>query len=269
MPRPISPENPYVLQQYINGYEFCTHSHVHNGVMQSFICCPSSDMLMRYMDCKTNFSESISNDAEQWTRDFLERWMKVLRKSQADDPRYIDLTGHFSFDFIVDSDGTLYPIECNPRIHTAIVLLSDYNPEQIAASYFGKKENGLIVPDEHAKDRFSWMFHALPIALACTILPKNWRRYLHPLLEQSSFDVDPLKTPVPAITISPPVRTGFSDILMDYISGSERDPMLDLADPFPFAMQHITWIWLLTRLVYVQLRGWSRVNVSTSRIFSC
>jgi hypothetical protein len=220
------------------------------------------------MDCKTSFSQSIAEDAEEWTREFLSRWKKALKSENREEGDEVCLSGHFSFDFIVDSEGTLYPIECNPRVHTAIVLLSTYAPDKLADSYFGKKENGLIIADEIAQDRYSWIFHALPMALACYILPKSWLSKLHPLLTPS-MDIDPLKTSVPAITISPPVRSPLGEIIDSYISGSEKDPMLDPVDPFPFAMQHLTWMWLLGRLVYVQGKGWSRVNVSTSRLFSC
>lgn len=239
---------------------------------------------MRYMDCKTNFSQSIAEDAEQWTREFLERWKTALKKEEEkrmnnrpapidgedeeEQPRTISLSGHFSFDFIVDSEGTLYPIECNPRIHTAVVLLATANSQQMALSYLGKKENGILHADEIAKERYSWIFHALPIALACKIIPRKYWKSIHPLLE-SSLDIDPLKTSVPAITISPPVRSELSEIIMSYVNGSEKDPMLDLDDPFPFAFQHLTWTWLLARLVYYHARGWSRLNVSTSRIFTC
>lgn len=236
--------------------------------MQSFVCCPSSDMLMRYMDCKTSFSHSIAEDAEEWTREFLLRWKKALKQEKREEGDEVCLSGHFSFDFIVDNDGTLYPIECNPRVHTAIVLLSTYDSDKLADSYFGKKENGLIIADEIAQDRYSWIFHALPLALACSYIPKKWRLKLHPLLT-SSMDLDPFTTPVPAITISPPVRSPLSEIFDSYVNGSEKDPMLDSADPFPFAFQHLTWTWLLGRLVFVQGKGWSRVNVSTSRLFSC
>lgn len=232
--------------------------------MQSFVACPSSDMLMRYMDCRSAFSAQIADSAEQWTRDFLEAWNTKLKNEGRD----FKLTGHFSFDFIVDSEGTLYPIECNPRIHTAIVLLSSYSHDKIADSYFGKKENGLISPANSSRERYSWTFHALPLALATAIIPKGLQHKLHPLLS-SSVDIDPFKTSVPAITISPPVHSHLGEIVMSYLSGNEKDPTFDLEDPLPFAMQHLTWAWLLIRLVFVERKGWSRANVSTSRIFSC
>lgn len=264
MPRPISRSSPYVLQQYIEGYEFCTHCHAVDGVMQSFLSCPSSDMLMRYVDCETQFSATIAAKAEDWTRSFLETWKKQL---VADNNASFNLTGHFSFDFIVDKDGTLYPIECNPRIHTAIVLLSSLPAEKLAQSYFGRMKNGLLTPPRAARERYSWLFHAIPLALAGALLPRTAQQAIHPLLATSDYE-DPFASKVPAITISPPANTNLSDVLTAYITGSEKDPMLDWEDPLPFAAQHLTWIWLLGRLVFVQGKGWSRVNVSTSRIFS-
>lgn len=232
--------------------------------MQSFLTCPSSDMLMRYLDCRTSFSMKIARDAEEWTRDFLTRWKERLER----EGKAHYLTGHFSFDFIVDTDGTLYPIECNPRIHTAIVLLSGVDAKKMAASYFGHKENGLIEPPAEARERYSWMFHALPIAFARAFLPKRLQHILHPLLARQQ-EVDPLGPQIPPITISPPDYASLAEVLMDYATGSEKDPLLDKQDPLPFLAQHIMWIWLLGRLVYLQRKGWSRVNVSTSRLFSC
>lgn len=271
MPRAISKSTPYVLQQFISGYEFCTHCHASNGTMLSFLSCPSSDMLMRYLDCRTGFSNLIATRAEEWTREFLKRWKEKLAKEGKTNAK---LTGHFSFDFIVDSDGTLFPIECNPRIHTAIVLLNPVNPVRLAQSYFykpGQELHELITIPASERERYSWLFHALPIAVGQAFLPKQLQGLLHPLLPVATQaePLDPLSAPIPAVTISPPVNASLLNVIVDYINGSEKDPMLDWDDPMPFAAQHIQWIWLLARLVYLQGKGWSRVNVSTSRIFSC
>ena len=261
VPRGISEVHPYVLQQYISGYEFCTHCHAVDGVPQSFLSCPSSDMLMRYIDCKTSYSAEIAEAAEQWTRDFLEKWKAQLDKEGGS----YHLTGHFSFDFIVE-DGKLYPIECNPRIHTAIVLLSGLSPDLMAESYFGRKKNGILSPPPTAMEHYSWVFHALPIALARAVLSDKLQARLHPYLPAGSTDA--FNTSVPAVTISPPLNKSLGQVIMDYVEGNEKDPLLDWADPMPFAAQHIMWVWLLGRLVFKQGKGWSRVNVSTSRLFS-
>ena len=264
LPQKITPFSPYVLQQYISGYEFCTHCHAIDGVMQSFLTSPSSDMLMRYMDCRSAFSYRIAEEAEQWTKNFLEKWKKQLDSKKEN----YNLTGHFSFDFIVDKDGTLYPIECNPRIHTAIVLLSDLESDSIAESYFGRGKNSLLKPPASSRRRYSWIIHALPLVLATSVLPKYLQRKLHPLL-CTPTEPDPMASHIPPVTVSPPTQASLSEVIMSYLIGDESDPMLDWDDPMPFAAQHIQWIWLLTRLVFFEGKGWSRVNVSTSRLFSC
>ena len=219
---------------------------------------------MRYMDCRTAFSQKIARDAEQWTKDFLERWKKRL---DADGSKY-SLTGHFSFDFIVDNDGTLFPIECNPRIHTAIVLLSSLDAETIVESYLREAVDGHLSPSLLNQDRYSWTFHAIPLALATLVLPRFLQSRLHPLLT-SGVGTNPLAPQIPPITVSPPINVPFSVVVMDYLTGLEKDPLLDIEDPMPFAAQNIQWIWLLARLVLIQRKGWSRVNISTSRLFSC
>lgn len=261
MPQQITSKTPYVLQQFIDGYEYCTHCHAVDGVMQSFLASPSSDMLMRYVDCKSQYSARIADAAEKWTRDFLAKWKERLQAEGAD----FWLTGHFSFDFIIDKDGTMYPIECNPRIHTAAVLLNSVSSKDLAESYFGRKKKGLLMPPGEAKQAYSWMFHSIPLSLAQSVLARPIQQRLHPLLAPPPGVSGP---PIPPVTASPLAGSTFSEVLASYWNGSEIDPMLDVMDPMPFAAQHITWLWLLTRLVFWQGKGWSRMNVSTSRIFT-
>lgn len=74
-------------------------------------------MLMTYEDAT---STPAGRAAEQWTLDFL----RLLRNDLTPSGRPRRLNGHFSFDLIQSSaDGMLYPIECNARVHTAVVLL--------------------------------------------------------------------------------------------------------------------------------------------------
>lgn len=259
MPRQISPGTPYVLQQFINGFEYCTHCHAIDGKMQSFLACPSSDMVMRYVDCSQQVSKKISGETEEWTRAFLTKWKKRLDDSGA--PH--NLSGHFSFDFIIDDDGTLYPIECNPRVHTAAVLLSGIPATHLAASYFGQKTSGLLRPGKSSVQAYSWLFHSLPLALVA-LLPSRIQRALHPLLVLATH-AGPAIHPV---TLSPQPRQTLVQLVAAYLAGTEVDPMLDPLDPMPFAAQHLTWFWYMFRLVFLQGKGWSRVNVSTGRIFS-
>lgn len=126
LPLPISPRHKYVIQRLMHGPEYCTHAAVRDGELVAFVACRSSDMLMRYVDVKSRFSgESdderlkeygVSVQAEGWTRKFLAGWQDKLQREKHIDKKSVqDLTGHFCIDFILDeSDGQLYPIECNP-----------------------------------------------------------------------------------------------------------------------------------------------------------
>ena len=92
------------------------------------------------------------------------------------------MTGHLSFDFMADENGALHAIECNPRVHTAVVLFSQ--PGNVARDmvraylsvleddqspvngYQGvtKKVNenahvdDIVLPDPHATPRY-WIGH--------------------------------------------------------------------------------------------------------------
>lgn len=122
----ISPTNPFQLQQYIHGAEYCTHALVIRGKVKAFTSCPSSELLMHYEPLPAY--SRLSQEMLRFTQ----------RVCQAGGEAF---TGHLSFDFLVQRSGNeglegedveLYPIECNPRAHTAVVLF-DQTPEMADA----------------------------------------------------------------------------------------------------------------------------------------
>ncbi|MEM6979705.1 MAG: hypothetical protein AAF539_08535, partial [Planctomycetota bacterium] len=102
---PISNSKPWVLQEFIPGKEFCTHSTVRDGQLKLHVCCESSASQVNY--------ESVDEpEIEAWVHRFVSHYR---------------LTGQISFDFIrADDDGRLYVIECNPRTHSAITAFHDH-----------------------------------------------------------------------------------------------------------------------------------------------
>lgn len=144
----------YIIQEFIEGAEYCTHALIVRGKVRTFLACPSSDMLMHYTSLPPTTA--------------LHRAMLAFTEAQAESFG-TEFTGHMSFDFLIkgselrsgetkmekkrqrlsQGDGadrrekeeeddekeeegqeeeqgpTLYPIECNPRVHTAIVILKD------------------------------------------------------------------------------------------------------------------------------------------------
>lgn len=101
---PISEDNPWIMQAFIEGQEYCTHSTVRDGVVQLHCCCASSAF-------QINYAMVDKPEIEAWVRTFVGA---------------LGLTGQVSFDFIEAEDGRLYAIECNPRTHSAITMFYDH-----------------------------------------------------------------------------------------------------------------------------------------------
>ncbi len=108
---PISPSRPWVMQEFIRGQEYCTHSTVRDGRIQLFGCSRSSAFQINY---------------EHVAHEKIHRWVESFVGA-------MHLSGQISFDFIETEDGEVYPIECNPRTHTAITMFHDH--PDLASSY--------------------------------------------------------------------------------------------------------------------------------------
>ncbi len=132
---PISEENPWVMQEFIRGKEFCTHSTVRNGKIQVHCCSESSPFQVNYkqMDHPKIFV---------WVKHFVGE---------------LKLTGQISFDFIETPDGNIYPIECNPRTHSAITMFHDH--PDLASAYL-EDNNHPIAPLPNSKPTY-WLYHEL------------------------------------------------------------------------------------------------------------
>lgn len=147
-----------------------------------------------------------------------------------------------------EKDNKLYPIECNPRVHTAICLLVPN--KNFASAYLNTDSNDttVVYPSKEETDK-AWIGHDLP-AVALPRICRPLLSRLHPLTVQRQADPT-------AVNISP---------LKMLLS----DPTLAFDDPLPFfALYHIQWPFLLLRQIFIRRKKWSRINVSTARIFEC
>lgn len=232
-------ERPFVLQEYINGEEYCTHALIVRGKVRTFTACPSTDLLMRY--------QALSPQSELLMAmlKYTETYVQTMGK---------ETTGHFSLDFFADEVGTgekrtqrLRPIECNPRTHTAIVLFSDQREEMVNA-YLSVLDGGdgsntpliakPLVPGQ------CWIAHEI---VTCLILP---------LLELITF------------------RIGFLEVLFKWGELREhllywKDGTYEIWDPWPTWWLYIGYWPLFLSLRIMSGRWWSRCNVSTSRFYEC
>lgn len=139
---PISEDNPWIMQAFIPGQEYCTHSTVRDGELQVHCCCESSAFQINY--------EMVDKpEIEAWVR----RFVGALK-----------LTGQVSFDFIQADDGRIYAIECNPRTHSAITMF--YNHPDLAAAYL--ESNFPVVQPLRSSRPTYWIYHEV------------WRLVTHP-----------------------------------------------------------------------------------------
>jgi hypothetical protein len=132
---PISEENPWILQEFIAGREYCTHGTAINGRLQVHVCCESSASQL-------NYAMVDKPEIRSWVEQFVGA---------------LGVTGQFSFDFIEAANGNVYAIECNPRTHSAITTF--HNHQRLASAYL---EDGhpTITPLDGARPTY-WIYHEM------------------------------------------------------------------------------------------------------------
>ncbi|KAI9649797.1 hypothetical protein NHQ30_002378 [Ciborinia camelliae] len=258
----LSPSNtrPFVLQQYIAGREYCTHSMVLKGNVQAFVACRSSDMLMHYKALPP--SSALFQAMLNYTTLYV----------QKTSPSSL-ITGHFSLDFLVDEQVAenaeralevsdeeieklqqeLFPIECNPRAHTAVVLLND-QADAMAEAYMtilpeneGKgglaSSQDLIVPSPNMVNTgYYWIGHDFVT------------KVLLPILEVIRFE------------------KGITDLLGEWMEFAKhvmlwKDGTYEIWDPWPAWSLYVLFLPGCFCVSIWEGRWWSRCNVSTGKFF--
>jgi predicted ATP-grasp superfamily ATP-dependent carboligase len=131
----ISDDDPWILQEFITGQEYCTHGTVRRGALQVYGCCESSASQL-------NYAMVDKPEIRSWVEHFVSA---------------LGITGQVSFDFIEAHDGHVYAIECNPRTHSAITMFHDH--PAVAAAYL---EDGhpLVTPRPNARPTY-WIYHEI------------------------------------------------------------------------------------------------------------
>ena len=229
--------------------EWCTHASVLSGTLTSFVACPSNDMLMTYENATPT---PLGQSLEQWTQTFLSR----LQSDPTPSGKTRRLTGHFSFDFIVSTrNGVVYPIECNARVHTAVIMLPI---SEIAACYVernapstkksaewtGEKPTRQVLRPVQGTLPRSWIYNDFVMRYAPRVLPESLLRALHPSL--------------PACAMTDQHRVGAKP--NEQARTVRVDPTLVADDWMPFlVLWHLWWPYMLiTR--WWQGKKWTRVS---------
>ncbi|MFH7025973.1 MAG: ATP-grasp domain-containing protein [Heteroscytonema crispum UTEX LB 1556] len=172
---PISPEKPWIMQEFIPGKEFCTHSTVRNGELRLHCCCESSAFQVNY--------ENVNNpQILEWVKHFIKE---------------MGITGQVSFDFIQTEDGTVYAIECNPRTHSAITMF--YNHPGVADAYLGKIPlPEPLQPLADSKPTY-WLYHEIWRLTGIRSLSQFWT-WLKNLMRGKDA-IYQLNDPLPFLTV--------------------------------------------------------------------
>jgi predicted ATP-grasp superfamily ATP-dependent carboligase len=112
---PISPERPWVVQQYVAGEQVCSYSVAHEG------------RLTAHTAYGVTYTAGVASSIRFVVRDDprLEEWVTRFVAAER-------LTGQVAFDFAVPDEGGVMPLECNPRSTSGIHLFAD-QPELATA----------------------------------------------------------------------------------------------------------------------------------------
>ncbi len=202
---PISKDNPWAMQEFITGKEYCTHSTVRKGKIRLHCCSESSPFQVNYQHIE-------KPEIYQWVETFVKE---------------LNLSGQISFDFIQSEDGTVYPIECNPRTHSAITMF--YNHPGVADAYLNDAENNEkpITPLPNSKPTY-WLYHEF------------WR--LTGIRSLSDFQAWSKK-----------ITTG-------------TDAIFQLNDPLPFLMNPHWQISLLLLQNILKLKYWVKIDFNIGKL---
>ncbi len=98
---------PLVVQQKIKGKEFCSYTIANSGTILAHSC--------YHPKYKAGVGAGIYFDPVESLAIF-EFCKNIIQK--------INYTGQIGFDFIQEADGTIYPIECNPRGTSGLHFIS-------------------------------------------------------------------------------------------------------------------------------------------------
>ncbi len=251
----INKDSPWVLQQYIKGEEYCTHALIIRGEVKAFVACPSSELLMHYQALPAQ--SALSRAMLEFTTEFARRCGSGF-------------TGHLSFDFLVEERESkkgvelmLYPIECNPRAHTAVALFNGLSSE-MADAYLTALEpetDGIVPMNGHAQRQivvpfrpaaYYWVGHDL-VALV-----------FYPLVQ---LILGTLNADYSSDSNLKDVFLGVGKFLQHLLFW--KDGTYEVWDPLPWWwLYHVYWPGQFLACI-LQGRKWSRINVSTAKIFGC
>lgn len=247
---PISRSRPWIVQQFVRGgREYCTHALVVSGTVRVFTACPSSELLMHY--------EALS-PGDPLAAEMLSFSTRFAAAAGT------GFTGHLSFDFMAeeedgDSGTRLYAIECNPRAHTAVALFAQPGErmERMVDAYTSAVDG----PLEPFREKNSSDIPCRVVCPPADATPRYWIG--HDLVTKGLLPwlAVPRRGPWSGRLLVDSVDELLQHVLY------WKDGTFELWDPWPsVALYHHYWP---RAIVSSWLKGerWSRLNVSTTKMF--
>lgn len=122
----INTKKAWVAQEFIAGKHYCSYSIAHRGKLTAQAVYPT---IFTAGSGSCIYFQSIKHPQ-------LLSWVKTFVQSE-------QFTGQIAFDFIQAEDGTLYPLECNPRAISAIHLFQ--SSDRLEKAFFNTT-NTIIQP---------------------------------------------------------------------------------------------------------------------------
>ncbi len=102
----LNDRQPWLVQEFIEGTEWCTYSWAHRGVL----------LAHSTYDHEFTAGKGAGICFESQNDPVYLEWVnRFVEKTQ--------WTGQIAFDFVKTADGTLYPLECNPRATSGVHFL--------------------------------------------------------------------------------------------------------------------------------------------------
>jgi catechol O-methyltransferase len=252
----ISKSTPWVLQRVIKGEKYCTHSIVVDGQVKLFVACPCPDFPMHYqaMAPESGLSRAMLRFTEQFAA-----------------KAGLGLTGHLSFDFMVDEkitisgvEKSIYPVECVPQAHPAAVLFSGIEASiDMVTAYMRALDSPHLNGTDSSNDQHAADTDDRSVAYPrSTAAGSYWIGHdivtlvMLPLLRLFTFNLGIWQ-------VLQHVTTFVTHLLY------WRDATYEVWDPLPsWWLYHVYWPGLFLASVRTG-KKWSWIDVSTSKIYEC
>lgn len=103
----VSENDPWVMQEYIDGKQYCSYSICHDGIIYGHTVYTANFKAGK--GACVCFEHTGHAGILHWVQEIVEK---------------LKFTGQIAFDFIETPEGDVYPLECNPRATSGIHLLS-------------------------------------------------------------------------------------------------------------------------------------------------